>query len=76
MQVQAVSPPSPWHPICGPHARDSCTGASITRDDARNHAIYGEDVLAADVIAGRVPPPPEVPCSLPPGEQSYTQQGI
>ncbi len=36
------------------------TGASLTRDDSRNHAIYGEDVLAADVIAGRVPPPKEV----------------
>ena len=35
-------------------------GASLTRDDSRNHALYGEDVLAADVIAGRVPPPKEV----------------
>lgn len=34
-------------------------GASITRDDARNHTVYGEDVLAADVIAGRVTPPQE-----------------
>ena len=43
-----------------PYPARCCAGASITRDDARNHAIYGEDVLAADVIAGRVPPPSEV----------------
>ncbi len=35
-------------------------GGSIHRDDAQMRKLYGRDVLMADVVAGRVPLPPEV----------------
>ena len=51
-------------------SRNSCeaptpgcpAGGSIHRDDALMRKLYGHDVLMADVVAGRVPLPPEVRC--------------